>query len=158
MLQKGLLSLIAQLVRNPLQCRRPWFHSWVREIPWRSQATHSVFLGFPVAQTVKKSTCNARDLGSIPGLGRSSGGGHGNPLQYSCRENPYGPRAWRATAHGIHKELDSTEWLGTAQHMLQPCLPHSRAMCRWIALRWFQVQCCMSEQPFFNLYIYFNTY
>ena len=36
----------------------------------------------------KESTCNAGDLGLIPGLGRSPGGGHGNPLQYSCLENP----------------------------------------------------------------------
>ena len=39
----------------------------------------------------KESTCNAGDLGSVPGFGRSPGGGHGNPLQYSCLENPNGP-------------------------------------------------------------------
>ena len=38
----------------------------------------------------KEFTCNAGDLGLIPGLGRSPGGGHGNPLQYSCLENPHG--------------------------------------------------------------------
>ena len=43
-----------------------------------------IFMAFPG----KESACNVRDLGSIPGLGRSSGGGHGNPLQYSCLENP----------------------------------------------------------------------
>ena len=41
----------------------------------------------------KESTCNAGDLGSIPGLGRFPGGGHGNPLQYSCLENPHGQRS-----------------------------------------------------------------
>ena len=41
----------------------------------------------------KESACNAGDLGSIPGLGRFPGGGHGNPLQYSCLENPYGQRS-----------------------------------------------------------------
>ena len=41
----------------------------------------------------KESSCNARDLGSIPGLGRSPGGGHGNPLQYSCLENPHRQRS-----------------------------------------------------------------
>ena len=41
----------------------------------------------------KESTCHAGDLGLIPGLGRSPGGGHGNPLQYSCRENPQGQRS-----------------------------------------------------------------
>ena len=40
----------------------------------------------------KESACNVGDLGSIPGLGRSPGGGHGNPLQYSCLENPHGQR------------------------------------------------------------------
>ena len=44
--------------------------------------------------------CNAGDLGSIPGLGRSPGGGHGNPLKYSCLENPLGRGTWRATVHG----------------------------------------------------------
>ena len=46
-----------------------------------------------VAQTVK-SVCNAGDLGSIPGLGRSPGGGHGNPLQYPCLENSMDIGAW----------------------------------------------------------------
>ena len=46
---------------------------------------------------------NVRDPGSIPGLGRSPGGGHGNPLQYSCLENPVDRGTWRAT------ELDTTE-------------------------------------------------
>ena len=50
----------------------------------------------------KESACNAGDLGSIPGLGRSVGGGHGNPLQYSCLEN-LDRRAWRATVQGAAK-------------------------------------------------------
>ena len=41
----------------------------------------------------KGCACNAGDLGSVPGLGRSPGGGHGNPLQYSCLENPHGQRS-----------------------------------------------------------------
>ena len=45
-------------------------------------------LGFPGGSDGKESTCNARDLGSIPGFGRSPGGGHGNPLLYSCQDNP----------------------------------------------------------------------
>ena len=52
--------------------------------------------GFPGAVVV-----NARDAGSVPGLGRSPGGGHGNPLQYSCLENPVNREAWRATIHGV---------------------------------------------------------
>ena len=49
------------------------------------------------------SACNAGDLGSIPGLGRSPGEGHGNPLQYSCLENPMDKGAWRTTVHEIAK-------------------------------------------------------
>ena len=54
----------------------------------------------------KESTCNvgdAGDMGSIPGSGRSLGGEHGNPLQYSCLENPMDRGAWRATVHGVAK-------------------------------------------------------
>ena len=57
---------------------------------------------------VKNPPVNAGDTGdicSIPGLGRSPGGGHGNPLQYSCLENPMDRGAWWATVHGIAKSL-----------------------------------------------------
>ena len=50
----------------------------------------------------KSSACSAGDLGSIPGSGRSPGEGNGNPLQYSCLENPMGRGAWKATFHGGH--------------------------------------------------------
>ena len=49
--------------------------------------------GFPGGSDSKESACNARDLGSIPGSGRSPGEGNGNPLQYSCLENPHGQRS-----------------------------------------------------------------
>ena len=52
-----------------------------------------------VAQMVKESACNGGDLGSIPGSGRSLGGGNGYPLQYSCLENSMERGAWRATVH-----------------------------------------------------------
>ena len=51
----------------------------------------------------KASACNAGDLGSIPGSGRSPGEGNGNPLQYSCLENPMDKGAWWATVHGVTK-------------------------------------------------------
>ena len=57
-----------------------------------------------VALVVKNLFTNAgdiRDAGSIPRLGRSPGGGNGNPLQYSCLENPMDRGAWRATVHGV---------------------------------------------------------
>ena len=57
-----------------------------------------------IAQTVKESACNAGDLGSIPGSGRSPGGGNGNPLQYACLEkNPMDRGAWQAIVHGVIK-------------------------------------------------------
>ena len=58
----------------------------------------SFYLGFPHGSVGKESACNA---GSIPGSGRSSGGGNGNPLQYSRLENPTVRRVWQATVHGI---------------------------------------------------------
>ena len=64
------------------------------------------FVGCPVALGVKNSPANAgdnRDMGLISGLGRSPGGGHDNPLQYSCLENPMDRGAWWATVHGLHR-------------------------------------------------------
>ena len=85
-------------------CRRPWFHSWVRNIPWRRDRLPSpVFMGFPGGSDGKESTSNAGNLGSIPWLGRSPGGGHGNPLQYPCLENSMDRGAWRAIVHGVTK-------------------------------------------------------
>ena len=55
--------------------------------------------------------CTAGDLGSIPGLGRPPGGGHGNPLQYSCLENPHRQRSQVGYSPWGHKELDMTERL-----------------------------------------------
>ena len=71
-----------------MQCRRPQFNSWVRKICWRRDRLPApVFLGFSHGSTGKESTCNAGDLGSIPGLGRSPGEGKDNPPQYSGLEN-----------------------------------------------------------------------
>ena len=59
--------------------------------------------GYPGGSEFKESDCNAGDLGSIPGSGRSSGEGNGNPLQYSCLENPMDGEAWWAIVHGVTK-------------------------------------------------------
>ena len=59
----------------------------------------------------KEATCNVgatRDVGLIPGTGRSPGGGHDNPVQYSCLENPMDKGAWQATVHGV---TQSQTWL-----------------------------------------------
>ena len=66
------------------------------------------FWGFPGGLDDKESACNEGDLGLIPGSGRSPGEGNGNPLQYSCLENPMDGGAWQPTVHGV-AELDTTE-------------------------------------------------
>ena len=62
-------------------------------------------MGFPGGTSDKEPACptqgDLRDVGLIPGLGRSPGGGHGNPLQYSCLENPMDQGAWRAIVYGV---------------------------------------------------------
>ena len=59
----------------------------------------------------KESACNARDLGSIPGVERLPQGGHGNPLQYSCLENPMDRGAWWATVQKVrHNQVTKTLW------------------------------------------------
>ena len=64
---------------------------------------NSSIVHIPGGSEVKASACNAGDLGSIPGLGRSPGEGNGNPLQYSCLENPMDGGAWWATVYGVAK-------------------------------------------------------
>ena len=64
--------------------------------------------GLPRWLSGKEPAGNAGDLGSIPGLGRSPGGGHGNPLQYSCRDNPMDRGTWQATVRGVAQSW--TRW------------------------------------------------
>ena len=66
-------------------------------------------MGFPGGSDSKELTCNSGDLASIPGLGRSPGGGHGNPLQYSCLENAHGQTSLEGCSPWDPKELDMTE-------------------------------------------------
>ena len=74
--------------------------------------THSYYYrGFPSGSASKEPSCNGGDLGLIPGSGRSPGEGNGNPLQYSCPENPMDIRAWRAAVHGVAKSWDTTAWM-----------------------------------------------
>ena len=63
----------------------------------------AILKGFSSVQRLKASACNAGDLGSIPGSGRSPGGGNGNPLQFSCLENPMDGGAWWAIVHGLQR-------------------------------------------------------
>ena len=87
-------------------------------MPWRrDRLPTSVFMGFPSGSNCKEFTCNAGDLGLIPELGRSLGGGHGNPLQYPClEESPWteepGLQLQRSQGYS-HKESDTTEQLSS---------------------------------------------
>ena len=65
--------------------------------------------GFPGASVIKNPPAKAGDMGLIPGLGRCPGERNGNPLQYSCLENPTDRGFWRVTVHGVTKESDMTE-------------------------------------------------
>ena len=85
--------------------------------------------GFPGGSAGKESACNAEDLGSISGLGRSPGGGHGNPLQYSCLENLHGRRSLTGCSPWGCKGLDVTERLSTGTRRTVP----------WDHELWFQL-------------------
>ena len=83
-----------------------------------------LFWDFQVTPVVKNPPANARglrDACSIPESGRSSGGGHGNPLQYSGLENPHGQRSWRATVHEVAQSRTRLQRLST-QHSAFPSL------------------------------------
>ena len=73
-------------------------------------------MGLPVGSDGKEYGCNVGDLGLIPGLGRSPGGEHGNPLQYACLENPLGQRSLAGYSPWGCKQSDATEQLSTTQH------------------------------------------
>ena len=91
MLEKGKghwASLVAQLVKSLTAMQEIQFDSWVRKICWRrDRLLTPVFLGFPGGSAGKGSTCNAGDLGLIPGLGRPPGERKSYPLKYSGLEN-----------------------------------------------------------------------
>ena len=70
---------------------------------WQFLKKLKLKVGFPGGSDGKASAYNAGDPGSIPGSGRSPGEGNGNPLQYSCLENPVDGGAWLATVHGVAK-------------------------------------------------------
>ena len=80
----------------------------------KSKTVTAFWQGFPGGSEVKASACNEGDLGLIPGSGRSPGEGNGNPLQYSCLENPMDGGTWWATVHWVAKSWtrlsDFTNW------------------------------------------------
>ena len=97
-----LLIVKVEVTQSDMQMKPPVeiFTCWSATIPLIPSNSDLINLG---GAEIKASACSARDLGSIPGLGRSPGEGNGNPLQYSCLENPMEGRAWWATVHGVAK-------------------------------------------------------
>ena len=111
-----------------------WFLSWLKLL-WEKYAsfilscfaswmqtrmriyrigTVSIGKGFPCGSADKESACNAGDLGSIPGLGRSPGRGHDNPLQYSCLENPHSRRSLASYSPWVAKSrIRLSNWAHT---------------------------------------------
>ena len=71
-------------------------------------------MGFPGGSDGKESACNAGDLGSIPGSGRSPGEGNGNMLQYSCLQNSMDRGVWWSTVHGVSKSWAQLKQLSTS--------------------------------------------
>ena len=107
---------------------------------WNLKISAQLFSG-------KESACNAGDLGLISGLGRSPGTGHGNPLQYSCLENPMDRGAWRATVHGVAKSQTRLKQFSTraSKDLLQvPFLPTVL-----IPVNIYQMCSAVKAQPFF---------
>ena len=88
----------------------------------------------PGGSEVKASACNVGDLGSIPGSGRSPGEGNGNPLQYSCLENPMDRRAWWATVHGVPKNWTRLSNLTNFNFIWPPSAIWPRTKCCLINL------------------------
>ena len=84
-------------------------------------------MGLPGGSDSKESASNVGDLGSIPGLGRSPGGGHGNPLQCSCLNNHHGQRSLEGYSPWGHKELDTTKHTAQSLSVVQFGFPGSSA-------------------------------
>ena len=77
--------------------------------------------GFPGDLDCKESACSMGELSLVPGPGRSPGGGHGNPLQYSCLGNPMEREAWWATVHGIAKRWAQLKLLSLNTWYVKKC-------------------------------------
>ena len=92
-----------------------------------------VFKGPPQWLSSKQSTCNAGDVGSIPGWGRSPGGENGNPLQFSCLDNSMDRGAWWATVHRVAK---SQTWLSNWARIHIPLGRGPQAFWHWELISW----------------------
>ena len=89
---------------------------------------------FPGDSEGKESASHEGNLGSIPGLGRSPGGGHGNPFQYSCLESPHGERSLVGYSPWGHKDSDMTEW--TKHSIVYMSIPSAFFLRNQIYIQW----------------------
>ena len=121
--------LLADLLGAFLPLDTAHSHSWCDDLTWvilwnlKHRMPRVCPGAFPGDASGQETTCQCRRLKRCsfnPGLGRLPGGRYGNPLQYSCLENPTDRGAWRATAHGVAKSRTQLKWLSTAQHNICP--------------------------------------
>ena len=111
-----------------LQCRRPGFDPWVGKTPWRRERLptpvfwpgefHGLYSPWDCKEDMTEQLSlslslagDSRDMVAVPGLERSPGEGNGNPLQYSCLENPMDKGVWWATVHGGHRKTGLTAYV-----------------------------------------------
>ena len=109
---------------STLAWRIPWTEEpgGLQSMGSQSQTRLSDFTFTFSSSDGEESTCNVGDLGSTPGLGRPSGGRYGNPLQYSCLENPMDAGAWRAAVHRVAKSRTRLKRLSA--HAPSVCLSY----------------------------------
>ena len=116
---------LAQLVKNPPAMQEILIQFLHWEDRWRrDRLLTPVFLGFPCSSAGKESSCNAGDLGSVPGLGRSSGEGKGYPLQYSGLEN-----SMDCIVHGVAKS-----WTRLSDFYRSPLTQGTSLVVQWLRL------------------------
>ena len=119
-LDKLLASWIQQHIKrivhhNQMGFIRRMIQGWFNIKTNKKNQCNTACWASQVALVVKNPPDNAGDIGSIPGSGRSPGGGHDNLLQYSCQENPMDRGTWQTTAHGVAKSWTQLKQLGTVK-------------------------------------------
>ena len=100
--------------------KTPWEQPSLLNLKWKMWLLVPALLDFPQGSDNKESACDSGDTGLIPRSGRSPGGGHGDPLQYSCLESPMDRGAWWAMVHGIAKRWTCLKQMDTHAHTHQP--------------------------------------
>ena len=110
---------------------------WIlREAIWLCLCSSKGFPDGPVVKSLPMNAGDIRDVSSVPGWGRSPGGGHGNPLQYSCLESPMDRGAWWATLHRVAESRTQLKWLNTHAHTEAQNQKWLSPQTRWIPDHW----------------------